>query len=449
MVNSAKSVDSALSQIQQIFTQAQTSDYVGEPISQAEHALQAAALASNSGDNELVIAALLHDIGHMCFPDAEAMGDVGVLHHEHLGADYLFSLGFSKRVAILVGQHVNAKRYLVATNPAYAKKLSDASRKTLGFQGGAMSSEEAEQFAHHPDSNNVLRLRAWDEAAKEVDKSVPSLTSYLPLLRSHLEQQQLTDDQVVNFHKHGFLHLKDVFGDDQIARLKSAATYLGDLPETQGKWMKYFESSAAADRLLCRIENFVQYQNELGSLIDGPRLLGWISQLLDEPACLFKEKINFKLPGAGGFQPHQDAPAFTTFNHDYHITMMLSFDASTLENGCLELVSGSWPNEYLPLKSDLTLSDDTVSGLDWQPLPTKPGDVVLFGSYLPHRSGENKSDLPRRALYATYNRLSAGSVRDAYFAEKRRVFPPDVERVAGKEYKGTGVFNVGNPVSRE
>jgi putative nucleotidyltransferase with HDIG domain len=442
-------IDTALTQLQELFSLAARAGYVGEPLSQAQHALQAADLAQGSGDSELIIAALLHDIGHLCFPDAEAMGNVGVLHHEQLGADYLHALGFSNRVVHLVSQHVDAKRYLVATNPQYANKLSAASQITLEYQGGAMSAPETRRFLAQADATNILRLRAWDEAAKDPNRVVPGFESYLPVLRAHLEQQRLSEDEVARFHRQGYLYLTNIFSGEQIDRLRQFATDLADLPETSGKWMKYFEDSEAGERLLCRIENFVQHHDRLGSWISGPRFSGWVSQLMAEPACLFKEKINFKLAGAGGFEPHQDAPAFTTYGHDYHITLMLSFDRSSEENGCLEVVPGEWPNESLPMKPDLTLAEPTVASLDWQPLPTRPGDIVMFGSYLPHRSGKNLSKDSRRALYATYNRLADGNVRDDYFAEKRRVFPPDVEREPGKTYADSGVFNVGNPVSRK
>jgi putative nucleotidyltransferase with HDIG domain len=440
-------VQAAIKILVNLFKKAAAADYVGEPVSQSEHALQAAALASVSGDVELLLAALLHDIGHLCFPDAEQMDNVGTLEHEMLGADYLTTLGFSRRVASLVAGHVDAKRYLVATNQVYSDKLSDASRQTLEFQGGAMSPLEAEQFEMNPLHHDLLKLRAWDEAAKLRGKDVPGFDHYLPIIEQHLQGQRLSPGQVESFHRQGFLQLTDVFNHEQIDRLQGRATALGLLPEAPGKWMKYFESSANGDRLLCRIENFTQHESVLGAIIDGPRFLDLVSQLMGEPACLFKEKINFKLPGAAGFQPHQDAPAFTSFGHDYHITLMLSFDDSTEDNGCLEVAPGEWPKQNLPFKADLTIADDTVEQMDWQSVATTAGDILLFGSYLPHRSGPNKASTPRRALYATYNRAVDGNVRDEYFSEKRRVFPPDVEREAGKDYGDSGVFNVGNPVS--
>lgn len=437
---------SATERLASLFAEAESADYVGEPVSQAEHALQAASLAQSSGDASLVLAALLHDVGHLCFPDAERMGNVGVLRHEALGADFLTALGFSRRVAELVEGHVDAKRYLVATNANYAAKLSDASRTTLDYQGGAMTDAEVRAFEARADADDLLRLRAWDEAAKVPGRPVPAFEDYRELIEADLSARRLADTDVAAFHETGYLHLTDVFSPAQVARLQAAAGRLAALPETPGAAMKYFERGGGDERQLCRVEDFLAYEPVLGKLIDGPLLLNWLGQLMGEPACLFKEKVNFKLPGGAGFEPHQDAPAFTSFGQDYHITVMLSFDATTTANGCLELVSGRW-DETLPLTGELTIDAATVDSLAWQPLPTAPGDIVLFHSYLPHRSGANDTTRARRALYATYNRASQGDVRDDYFAAKRKAFPPDVEREPGREYDA-GVFNVGNPIGR-
>jgi ectoine hydroxylase-related dioxygenase (phytanoyl-CoA dioxygenase family) len=84
--------------------------------------------------------------------------------------------------------------------------------------------------------------------------------------------------------------------------------------------------------------------------------------------------------------------------------------------------------------------------LPWSPIPTQPGDLLFFDSYLPHRSAANLTDRPRRALYLTYNKATEGNVRDSYYREKRAVFPPDAEREPGRNYGDSGVFNVGNPI---
>lgn len=145
------------------------SDYIGEPVSQIEHMSQAAELAMAEGfDDEVVLAAFFHDIGHICAEHAENMGGFGVVSHERLGADYLRRLGFSERMARLVESHVQAKRYLTLKEPGYYARLSEASRRTLDYQGGVMSAAEAEAFERDPLCAVSLRMRQWDEQAKEM-----------------------------------------------------------------------------------------------------------------------------------------------------------------------------------------------------------------------------------------------------------------------------------------
>lgn len=145
------------------------SDYIGEPLSQIEHMSQAAELAMAEGfDDEVVLAAFFHDIGHLCAKNAENMGGFGVVSHERLGADYLRRLGFGERMARLVEYHVQAKRYLTFNEPGYYERLSEASRRTLEYQGGVMTAEEAQAFERDPLCAISLRMRQWDEQAKEL-----------------------------------------------------------------------------------------------------------------------------------------------------------------------------------------------------------------------------------------------------------------------------------------
>ena len=172
-------MQAAIKTLVNLFERADAADYVGEPVSQAGHALQAAALASASGDVELLLAALLHDVGHLCFADAEQMDNVGTLEHEMLGADFLTALGFSRRVTSLVAGHVDAKRYLCAVEPDYFDALSPASVRSLELQGGLMLAEELEAFENGPDFSAAVALRRWDEGAKISGAHTPDFAYYL------------------------------------------------------------------------------------------------------------------------------------------------------------------------------------------------------------------------------------------------------------------------------
>lgn len=181
------------------------SDYIGEPISQLEHSLQAAHLAKqHDADDETVIAALLHDIGQflpasevqsiahevqsMRSSNSEDGSSVGRVGHEKIGEEYLLRLGFSEKVASLVGSHVAAKRFLCATDPVYHDTLSDASKKSLIFQGGPMSGDELQKWTSNPWSSQMAMLRRWDDGAKVVGLNVESVESYEAMIERHLSR---------------------------------------------------------------------------------------------------------------------------------------------------------------------------------------------------------------------------------------------------------------------
>ena len=166
--------------------------YAGEKVSQLEHMVQAAQLASQQGyDEEVILAAFLHDIGHICVSAEgdQAMGEYGVKDHEEIGANFLKRKGFSKRVVRLVESHVEAKRYLTYKDPGYYDQLSAASKKTLEYQGGRMVKDEAEAFEQYPLFDLIIKMRRWDEEAKIENMPVPDLEYYRSLMISHLQKQ--------------------------------------------------------------------------------------------------------------------------------------------------------------------------------------------------------------------------------------------------------------------
>jgi len=162
--------------------------YIGEPVSQLAHALQSAHFGriADAAPAE-IIAALLHDVGHLCAgPEVSVASDLGVVHHDVVGAQYLRDLGFGGDVTDLVGGHVEAKRYLTWKNPAYFDRLSAASRKTLALQGGPMTRDEATAFERCGRLRSILRVRRWDELGKEVGLTVAGLDTYRALLIDYL-----------------------------------------------------------------------------------------------------------------------------------------------------------------------------------------------------------------------------------------------------------------------
>jgi len=164
-------------------------DYIGEPVTQLEHMSQAASLAEQEGnDDEVVLAAFFHDIGHLCAGEgeAESMDGMGNVDHEVLGANYLRSHGFSERLASLVESHVIAKRYLTYKYPDYYNRLSDASKVTLEFQGGRMDEDEAKNFELNPDAELFIRLRFWDDKAKEINIPVQNIAHLKLIALNHL-----------------------------------------------------------------------------------------------------------------------------------------------------------------------------------------------------------------------------------------------------------------------
>lgn len=156
-------------------------NYGGEPISQLQHALQTAALAEAEGAPlTLLAAALLHDIGHLADTPPPADGDD---HHEARAVALLTPV-FGPEVWQPVRWHVAAKRWLVLREPHYRARLSAESIRSLTLQGGPMTQAEAQAFEQQPYAEDAIRLRRWDDAAKDPDALTPDLGHYCDALRS-------------------------------------------------------------------------------------------------------------------------------------------------------------------------------------------------------------------------------------------------------------------------
>ncbi|MCH9051467.1 MAG: phytanoyl-CoA dioxygenase family protein [Proteobacteria bacterium] len=245
-----------------------------------------------------------------------------------------------------------------------------------------------------------------------------------------------TEDQLESFHRDGFVIVRGLLAPEEARLIAGWVDELAAFAEVPGKSMFYYEASVldADERVLSRIEYFADFHERLGRLMSGPELLGRSAELFGADAVLFKEKVNFKLPGGQGFEPHQDAQAGWRDYGDLHITIMITVDPASEENGCLEIAAG---HHRRGLIGELwkPMTERQLDGIDFVKLPTEPGDAVFFDSFTPHRSAPNRSDRRRRVLYITYAKAADGDNRERYFADKRRNYPPDIERQPGKSYE--------------
>jgi|SRR5579883_1101411 len=153
--------------------------YGGEPVSQSDHALQAALAAEQAGEPpDLIAAALLHDVGHLLHGHGEDCADRGIDdRHEELGVRFL-RRAFGPGVTEPVRLHVPAKRYLTAVDPGYAARLSPASVQSLALQGGPMSAGECAGFEALPHAGAAVRLRRYDDQAKDPDLRPPGFDHF-------------------------------------------------------------------------------------------------------------------------------------------------------------------------------------------------------------------------------------------------------------------------------
>jgi phosphonate degradation associated HDIG domain protein len=173
-----------LQDIERLFNERGHEQYSGEPVTQLEHALQTAALGEVEGASDaLVTAALLHDLGHLLHD----LGDTPSLHgvddvHQYRALPFLRGL-FADEVLNAIQLHVDAKRYLCATHVGYHADLSADSKRSLILQGGVFSAEEAAKFIAQPGAQDAVRLRLWDDLAKDADMITPPLSHFIQRAR--------------------------------------------------------------------------------------------------------------------------------------------------------------------------------------------------------------------------------------------------------------------------
>ncbi|MDB5428144.1 MAG: phytanoyl-CoA dioxygenase [Phenylobacterium sp.] len=248
-------------------------------------------------------------------------------------------------------------------------------------------------------------------------------------------ERGLTAAQKQAFRRNGWVLARSFFDADETALIERWTREVLARPETPGEQMVYYEDSLQqpGERIVQRIEYFCGYHDRFDRLVNG-QLKAAVARLFGDDAVLFKEKINFKMPGGAGFEPHQDQQAGWSTYAPLFVTALVSIDAATEANGCLEMASGPKATGLIGREWE-PLSAAEMAELKLAPIPTEPGDVLFFDSYAPHASQPNGTAQARRILYLTYNRARDGDHRARYFADKRANFPPDIERAPGTEYR--------------
>lgn len=229
------------------------------------------------------------------------------------------------------------------------------------------------------------------------------------------------------FDAQGWLTLRAALDTATLERLTTWVDQIEDWATTDGPGLHHFERTDAGPAL-ARSEDLLDHHPGLRAFLVEGAVPDWVSALLGEPAVLYKEKINYKRPGGAGFAPHQDATAYRFV--DRHVSVMIPLDPMTVASGCLDFAPR--PRDLLLPAERGCILPQVARSLGFEPVEAMPGDVVLFDSYTPHRSGPNTTSRARRALYLTYNPASRGDWRSTYYADKRAEFA-----AAGPSFDGT------------
>lgn len=247
----------------------------------------------------------------------------------------------------------------------------------------------------------------------------------------------LNKKEILAYKSNGFVHCRNIISKKNLKDLYKSVLNVENYPETKNKWMKYFDPRHDDKELiLTRVENFIQYEKFLKKFFNSKKLQKNLEKLYGDKVVLFKDKYHPKLPGAKGFEAHQDATIWEgMYNMKNYITVCVMLEKATPKNGALEFAKYNTKKKILLSKSWSVISKKDQKNLKWKKINTNEGDVIFFDDYIPHRSSNNTSrSETRRSLFITYNHYKYGSKRAKYYKDKRKSYPPNFERKKGKKY---------------
>lgn len=264
----------------------------------------------------------------------------------------------------------------------------------------------------------------------------------------------MTTKNLLNYFKNnGFVVLRNFFNNNEKNMIINATNKLYNLPDIKNSsYGKYYENlyndNNEIKRTLSRIEKIYTEDKDLKGLIDN-KILPTLNEFEGKNMTLFKDKLNWKLPGGGEFRPHQDFEAWTDFPPKYYVSCALFADNCTNENGCLEFAAGGLHKKgILPYdKNDKCIEPELVKLYEWITIPATQNDMLIFDAFVPHRSSKNLSDKRRGVYYFTFNEEKYGNFYDDYYRIKRKAFPQDIDREDGMELDLNSKYNFANPIS--
>jgi 2-aminoethylphosphonate dioxygenase len=250
----------------------------------------------------------------------------------------------------------------------------------------------------------------------------------------------LAGERLEQYHRDGFVTLGGVFSGEEIAELERDAgrlfqrTDLIDSDNIRCRWQNHVETGE------CRFDCFdpvIDLSPAFAKLALDERIIAAVSGLYGERACLFKDKLIFKPPGAAGYALHQDYISWDSFPESF-VTVIVAIDAADVNNGATEVFPGYHKLGCMSPRDGMyhELSGEQVDLSKGVTLNLEPGDLAILSGFTPHRSGPNHSGEWRRVAYLSYNAFhDGGEQRDQHYAEFKEWL---MERYA--EYGKTNVF---------
>jgi 2-aminoethylphosphonate dioxygenase len=240
----------------------------------------------------------------------------------------------------------------------------------------------------------------------------------------------LTEEQKNEFNDKGFIVIKSFFDKEDMDIVSIWLDGLREKLPGESKEAMYYERSLMTDEnLLVRVEHVLGDHNpEITSLLVSPKAIECLTDLFNESPILFKEKINYKLPGCRPDKLHQDQAAGWNAYSDFFITMGIVVDANRKDNAALSFMkSGNYEKNLMTEEwQPLTEEDPPYQPMDeYVLLEADPGDVIFFDCYVPHGSPANNSTRSRRNIFLTFNRQSDGDMRNRYYTNKWKTYPPN------------------------